>query len=77
MVSNYTVVGRGDCEFKKEKIDILKKEIGMEEEIRRMKEHCSQLPFCRTFLCLLKKETLPEGIMPRWLTKIVNWCVSE
>lgn len=49
----------------------------MQEEIRRMKEHCAQLPFCRTFMCLLKKEALPEGIMPKWLTKLVNWCVSE
>ena len=49
----------------------------MHEEFIRMKEHCSQLPFCKTFLCLWRKEILPEGVMPRWLTRLVNWCITE
>ena len=37
----------------------------------------TNLRFCKTFLCLVHRETLPEGIMPKWITKIINWSISN
>ena len=36
-----------------------------------------RFPCCKTFMCLLQRKPLSEGIMPKWFTKLVNWAVSE
>lgn len=39
-------------------------------------ERKNKFPCCKTFMCLIRCETLPEGVMPKWLTKLVNWAID-
>ena len=48
----------------------------MEEIIQQIKKRCNELPSVITFKCLIKKEILPEGVMPKWITKMVNWSIE-
>ena len=45
--------------------------------IQQFIQRCNELPSVITFKCLIKRECLPEGIMPRWLTRCVNWTMEE
>lgn len=36
----------------------------------------TNLRCCKILLCLVRRETLPEGVMPKWITKVVNWAIS-
>lgn len=39
-------------------------------------EKTNRLRCCRTLIYLIKRETLPDGIMPKWITKMVNWTIN-
>lgn len=43
----------------------------------KIEEYLKKKPFCTTFMCILKKEKLPDGIMPKWFTVLVNWTMSD
>ena len=49
----------------------------MKNQKEKIFKHLSQLPFCKTFWCLLKKEKLEEGVMPKRVTELVNWCIGK
>lgn len=49
----------------------------MEAILQQFVQGCNELPSVITMKCLLKKEMLPEGVMPAWLTKCVNWAIKE
>ena len=49
----------------------------MSNELTRIRNQLLQRPFCRTFICLIRREELEEGILPKWFTKSVNWAISE
>lgn len=48
-----------------------------EKNTLKLKEYLERKPFCKTFMCLLKRERLQDGIMPQWFTDLVNWTMSE
>ena len=48
----------------------------MTRELQRIKERLSKKPCCKTFMCLVKRKTLPDGVMPKWITKMVNWTIE-
>ena len=47
------------------------------ESFEQIKDHVAHLPFCETFLCLWRKEKLRDGVMPVWLTKLINWVTDN
>lgn len=49
----------------------------MQEYIQQIKDHLSQLPFYKTFLCLWNRKKLQDGVVPAWLTSLVNWATDN
>lgn len=49
----------------------------MKNELDRIKKRLMHRPFCRTFICLIRREKLEEGILPKWFTQLVNWVIGE
>lgn len=49
----------------------------MQEYIIEATNYLKTRPFCETFICLWNKKPLRDGVMPVWLTKLINWTISE
>lgn len=49
----------------------------MKNELERIKNRLMQRPFCKTFICLVRREKLEDELLPEWFVKLVNWTMSE
>ena len=48
----------------------------MGNELSIIRARLLQKPYCKTFMCLVRREKLAEELFPQWLTRLVNWTIS-
>lgn len=45
--------------------------------VQEFLQRCNELPSVIILKCLIRRKPLPDGAMPKWLTKCVNWTMED